>query len=201
MLEPAIEELERRAKLVADDLNGIQPHTLIFYNFSIRYSAERCLDAFLHYNEIRKNEEIDPDYLVSVVQEAVGHAAALSRYFWPSPGGGKKQPQMAILKKKRGEYLRKQFKLDNNSPLYNRSLRNAWEHFDERLDEFLIKTVAGMFFPTAIIGSHHEADDPISKVFKLLDPDEECLVLMGEKFFFAPIRDEVLNLYKNLRKK
>lgn len=59
----------------------------------------------------------------------VGHAAALSRYFWPSPSGGKK-PQLQNLKQKRGEFLRNVFKLDEHSPLHNRDLRNAWEHFD-----------------------------------------------------------------------
>lgn len=44
-LEPEKEELERRAKLVADELNGMQPHTQIFYQLSIRYSVERCLEV------------------------------------------------------------------------------------------------------------------------------------------------------------
>lgn len=48
-----------------------------------------------------------------------------------------------------------------------------------------------MFFPTCKIGSHHLADDPVEQFFKLLDIEAECLVLMGEKYFFAPIREEV----------
>lgn len=196
LLEPDKEELERRAKLVADELNGIQPHTLIFYQLSIRYSAERCLDAFWHYEEALK-EKAEPDYLVSVIQEAVGHAAALSRYFWPSPFG-KKKSQLLKLKQKRGEFLRNQFSIDDNSPLYNRDLRNAWEHFDEKLDVYLIEKISGMFYPMSQIGSHFETENPINRVFKLLDPSEECLVLMGEKYFFAPIRDEVVRIYNHL---
>lgn len=197
LLEPDKEELERRAKLVAEDLNGMQPHTLVFYQFSIRYSSERCIDAFWHYEEaLQQNAE--PDYLVSVIQEAVGHAAALSRYFWPSPFGPKNKPNLLNLKQKRGEYLRELFILDDNSPLYNRDLRNAWEHFDEKLDVYLIEKVSGMFFPMSQIGSHLEADNPINRVFKLLDPVEECLVLMGKKYFFAPIREEVVRIYNQL---
>jgi hypothetical protein len=196
LLEPNNEELERRAKLVADELNGMQPHALVFYQLSIRYSAERCLDSFWHYEEgLKQNAE--PDYLVSVIQEAVGHAAALSRYFWPSPFGNKNK-HLLKLKQKRGEYLRKLFNLDRDSPLYNRDLRNAWEHFDEKLDVFLIEKVTGMFFPMSQIGSHQENDSPINRVFKLLDPNEECLVLMGNKYFFAPIREEVLRIYDQL---
>ncbi len=38
------------------------------------------------------------------------------------------------MRKTRGEKLRSAFKLDENSALFNRDLRNAWEHFDEQLD-------------------------------------------------------------------
>ena len=175
----------------------MQPHTLVFYQFSIRYSAERCIDAFWHYEDASK-QNAEPDYLVSVIQEAVGHAAALSRYFWPSPFGSKNKPHLLNLKQKRGEYLRNLFELDDNSPLYNRDLRNAWEHFDEKLDVYLIEKVTGMFFPMSQVGSHLEADNPINRVFKLLDPVEECLVLMGKKYFFAPIREEVVRIYNHL---
>jgi hypothetical protein len=197
ILEPDKDELERRAKLVADELNGMQPHTLIFYQFSIRYSAERCLEAFYHYEEALK-ENAEADYLVSVIQEAVGHAAALSRYFWPSPSGPKNNRQLLKLRQKRGEYLRNFFNLDENSPLYNRDLRNAWEHFDEKLDVYLIEKVSGMFFPMSQIGSHFENDNPINRVFKLLDPNDECLVLMGKKYFFAPIRNEVIRIFDRI---
>lgn len=191
-------ELERRAQVVADDYGGMQPHCLVFYKYSIRYSAEMCLESFFHYEEL-KNQATEADYLVSVLQEAVGHAAALSRYFWPSPSGTKKS-QLQNLKKKRGEFLRNLFGLNENSPLYDRDLRNAWEHFDERLDIYFIENIAGMFYPLSMIGSHTEADSPIGHVFKLLDPEEECLVLMNRKYFFAPIREEVEKIYTFLEK-
>jgi len=197
LLETDQKEFERRAKIVAEDYDGMQPPFLVFYQFSIRYSAERCIESFLHYEEALK-QETDADYLVSLIQEAVGHAAALSRYFWPSPLGPKGKPQLMKLKQKRGEFLRNLFGLNDNSPLYNRDLRNAWEHFDERLDVYLIEKISGMFYPGSFIGSHKEADNPVNRIFKLLDPGEECLVLMGEKYFFAPIRDEVIRIYNHL---
>lgn len=36
---------------------------------------------------------------------------------------------------------------------------------------------------------------PVGQIFKLLDPEEECLVLMGEKYFFIPIYEEVLRIF------
>ncbi len=185
-----IDELERRALLCADEYGGNIPYVEAFYIHSIIYSASRCLDSFARYDN-SKSEDVAADDLVSIIQEAVGHSAALSRYFWPSTQGKKKQPNLAKLKKERGAKLRKAFLLDKDSALYNRDLRNAWEHFDERLDTYFIENDAGFFFPGCILGSHVLADDPTGHIFKLLDVEAECLVLLGIKYFFAPIRDSV----------
>lgn len=188
-----IPEREQRAEIVSFEYDGIVPTIEAFYILSIVYSAKRCLDAFDRYDELEKIEANTED-LVSIVQEAVGHAAALSRYFWPSPQDKKKQPNLKQLKEKRGEKLRKAFQIDEGSPLFNRDLRNAWEHFDERLDEYFLENDSGYFFPTCLLNTHSLADDPAGHIFKLLDVKEECLVLMGEKFFYAPIRTEVLRI-------
>jgi hypothetical protein len=66
-------------------------------------------------------------------------AAALSRYFWPTTTGNKKkQAEQLEMRRMRGEKLRDIFKVTDDSPLCNRDLRNAWEHFDEKLDTYLI---------------------------------------------------------------
>lgn len=184
------QELERRALICVNDYNGIIPYVEAFYIHSIIYSASRCLDSFYRY-EALKDTKISADELISIVQEAVGHSAALSRYFWPSPIGKKKQPNLTKMKEIRGDKLRRAFGLDNNSVLYNRDLRNAWEHFDERLDSYFLENDAGYFFPNCIIGSHKLADDPVGHIFKILDIEEECLVLLGTKFFFSPIKESV----------
>ncbi|UVK88771.1 hypothetical protein LOY52_01515 [Pseudomonas sp. B21-051] len=186
------EELEQRAKLTLDMCGGIQPMHISFYALSISYSAERALAAFELYDHLIEHVA-DAASLISSVQDAVGHIGALSRYFWPSPSG-KKNSQHA-LRLARGEKLRKHYKIADNSPLADRELRNAWEHFDEKLDTYVISNDAGYFFPTPIIDSHTLADDPTGKIFKLLDPEHECLVLLGRKFFFRPLRDEVERIF------
>jgi hypothetical protein len=196
MHELDIDEKEKRAKLVVEKYEGIVHEA--FYIHSVMYSAGRCLESFDRYHQL-KNEEISPEYLICIVQEAVGHAAALSRYFWPSPGGKKNEPNQRILKESRGKRLRKSFGLDKKSALHNRDLRNAWEHFDERLDQYLLQNGAGFFFPNCIVGSHLLADDPVGHIFKLLDTEAECLVLMGKKHFFIPIYDEVLLIFNKAR--
>lgn len=170
---------------------------MVFYHHSIYYCAERCLSAFDAYEQLLEQQDIEPIHLISAVQEAIGHAAALSRYFWPTSMGGKrKQPKQLEMRKKRGETLRIFFAVMDDSPLHNRDLRNAWEHFDEKLDTYLISNLAGHFFPDPLIADHSLSDEPIGKIFKLIDPKNQCLVLLGEKFFFGPIRAEVERIFQ-----
>ncbi len=189
-----VDELEERASLCVGEYAGIIPYVEVFYIHSISYSASRCLDSFARYDHL-KNRDGSADELISIVQEAVGHSAALSRYFWPSQRGKKKKLNLVKLKEKRGEKLKAAFQLDGTSALFNRDLRNAWEHFDERLDTYFLENDAGLFFPSCILDSHNLADDPTGHIFKLLDVEAECLVLLGVKYFFAPIREAVRSVY------
>ncbi|MEM8718679.1 MAG: hypothetical protein AAGE84_05150 [Cyanobacteria bacterium P01_G01_bin.39] len=109
------EEKERRAKIVIESYNGIIPYCEAFYLHSIIYSAGRCLESFEQYDYM-KNQDVNPDYLISIVQEAVGHAAALSRYFWVSPQGKKSESHQKNLRKLRGQKLREAFGLEDSSP-------------------------------------------------------------------------------------
>ncbi|MDJ0931650.1 hypothetical protein [Breoghania sp.] len=64
------------------------------------------------------------------------------------------------------------------------SLRNALEHFDERLDKFLLEHEAGHYFPSALVGHHKLADEPTAKIFKLVGPFAGTFVILNEKFSF-----------------
>lgn len=183
-----IEELEQRALQTVKTCGGIQPMHTSFYTLSIGYSAERCLNSFDLYDHLLESDA-EPAALVSAVQEAVGHAGALSRYFWPSPTG--KRNNQYELKLARGRKLRDIYKINEDSPLADRQIRNAWEHFDEKLDSYVLSNDSGYFFPTPMMNTHTLADDPTGKIFKLIDPYNHCLVLLGKKFFFQPIRCEV----------
>jgi hypothetical protein len=78
-----------------------------------------------------------------------------------------------------------------SSPLRTRGLRNALEHYDERLDEFLLGDCVGIILPEPIIGPVDLANDPVGRIFKLLDPDQGVFVILGESFQFHPIIAEV----------
>lgn len=182
------EELERRAAITVSQLGGLQAMHLAFYQISMRYNYDRAQAAFKRYDQLISASD-DADELISAAQEAISHIAALSRFFFPSRLGPKNQRKS--LRFARAEVLKKHFTIKDDSPLADRKLRDIWEHFDERLDEYLLSNDAGMFFPSAMTGSHTLADDPIGKVFKLIDTEAHCLVLLNRKFFINSLRQEV----------
>ena len=187
-------EIEQRAGIVADTSGGIVPYSNVFYVHSIAYSAGRAREAFIRYDVGRATESSDV-FIVSAVHEALFHAASLSRFFWPSKIGGRRGSNLRRLKEMRAQKLRDAFQLREDSPLKDRDLRDDLEHFDERLDLFLLSTLAGDFFPDPIVGRHTMADKQPRKVFKLVDPEASCFVLLGKKHFFAPVRNEVFRVY------
>lgn len=188
------EELKRRIDIVANLCAGILPEKEVFFLVSIQYSSERSLAAFNRYD----NTEIIEDNsakLVSLIQEAIGHAAALSRYFFPSEHSPRYVKEMKLVRMARAKKLREAFSINESSPIFNRELRNAWEHFDEIMDYYLLENEAGYFFPTPMLGEHTLADVPEGKIFKLLDVENKCLVILGKKYFFESIRSEVERIY------
>ena len=187
-------ELLRRISIVNESFEGIISYHEVFYIHSILYSAERSLAAFNRYEDLLTKNE-DATILISTIQEAIGHAGALSRYFWISGLGYKSPKELITLRQNRAKKLRDKFSLTDDSPLKERSLRDAWEHYDERLDTFLITNDIGYFFPTPIVDEHTLADEPEGRIFKLLDIKAHCLVLLGRKYFFKPIKEEVLKVY------
>lgn len=182
------EELAECLRVTVDEFDGIIPYYEAFYIHSIHYAADRASLAFERY-KVAVADRDDPAMIVALVQEALTHAAALSRFFWPSP---RKGDQLAPA---RGKKLRQAFGLEDSSPLSSREVRNAIEHFDERLDSFLLPERFGYFFPTPRIGSHGLADEITGNIFKLVDPESEIFVLLGEKYEFGPIRKAVFDIY------
>jgi hypothetical protein len=174
---------KERAALITKQYCGIYPVYEAFYIQSIIYAAERSEAAFQRFDDAVAGSE-SATKIFATVQEALTHAGALSRFFWPV----KKDNQLSAA---RGKRLRDAFALDNMSALKWRKLRNAFEHFDEDLDRFLLEDRAGYFFPSPQVDDQSLADDSIGHVFKLVDPGNCVCVLLGEKFEFKPIRAEV----------
>ena len=197
--EPDNEELERRAEIVSRTSAGIQAPHEAFYIHSILYSAGCSLRAFARYDTLNAVGVEYPDMMIAAVQEAIGHAGALSRYFWPPPPRktkGTERPNFGLLVSDRGEKLRNAFQVTKASPLFDRNLRNVWEHFDEKLDQYLLGIIGGVFFPECIIAPIHHPDRLIRHYFKKLDPESESLILLDDIYFFGEIRAEVQRILR-----
>lgn len=87
--------------------------------------------------------------------------------------------------------LRAAFNLTGDSPLRDRSLRDSLEHFDERLDKYLLTSDAGQYMPLPRVGDSEGLPDGNRHIFKLLDPDRSVFMVLDAKFDFAPVRAEV----------
>lgn len=178
---------KNRAEIIVRQHGGIYRPYEAFYIHSIQYAAERSDTAFAQFRMALSNRD-SPDAIFAAFQEALIHAGALSRFFWPAKSAGD-------LAQARGKRLQKAFKLDRDSPLIARELRNALEHFDERLDLFLLRDPVGYFFPSPVVESHQLSEDAFGNIFKLVDPEHGLCVLLGERFEFLPIEQEVGRVY------
>jgi hypothetical protein len=118
MLDKA--EFERRAHLIAIECDGIQPGYVAFYVEAIYYAAERAVAAFQRFTDCVQRGKSSSE-IVASVHEALGHAAALSRFFFPV--------EKKALPRARAARLRQIFTVDNGSALQDRDLRNRAGEF------------------------------------------------------------------------
>jgi hypothetical protein len=177
-------ERQRRETIVIEENAGVLPYMEVMYLASVIYAAEAAIVAYQRYVRAREQEDGD-SAAASAIHEALGHAAGLSRFFWPS--GGK-------LPKVRAKYLRNRLAVEGDSPLRNRRLRDALEHFDERLDEFLLADCVGLLLPEPMVADVNQVDDPTAQIFKLVDPWNGVFVVLNERFAFQAIIEEVARI-------
>ena len=81
-----------------------------------------------------------------------------------------------------------------------RGLRDALEHFDERLDEFLLKDLVGQFISGPVVGSLPLLKDAVTSMFRLVDPAQDTFVLLGESYTFGPLREAVDEILRKAEK-
>lgn len=130
--------------------------------------------------------DFDCSAALDSVQNLVFRAAAISRYFWPT---GKQFES-------RGDRLRAAFEVKEDSPLRNRDLRNAAEHFDERLDTYLKTGIAGYVIPEWF-GPLQEREEP-THYFRAYFINTGCLRILDQEFFVPPIANEVVRVHNLL---
>ncbi len=184
------EQLRHKVKIINEEWGGIFAPYEVFYIEAIHHVSLSAFNAFHRYEQAILNELSD-EAIVSALQEALTHTAALARFFWPS--------RDKITTKERGEKLRVSFELSEQSPLKNKELRNALEHFDERLDAFLLEEHAGFFYPQSLVAPAVLFTEQVNHVFRLVDPLAEEFILLGKKYSFKGMREEVEAILKRVQ--
>ena len=114
----------------------------------------------------------------------------LSKLFWPPKNDYKW----------RGQKLRAIFSVEDTSPLNSRTLRNHFEHFDERLDTW-VSSRENIFADSNIgqienmIGNLKPED-----YLRHYDPTTKTVYFKGDKFSILPIIKEIIKL-QNISKR
>jgi hypothetical protein len=169
----------------------ILPPCQAFYIDSMLFLTESALRSVGATNHALKpldtGGDIDHTRVLNSVQNIVVQGAALSRYFWPV-----RQEYV-----KRGEILRQAFEVTEESPLKPRDLRNAIEHFDEKLDDYLRNGIVGMIFPH-YVGQFLEKGGIPSHFFRAYYTDKAVFEILGKEFAIEPMVKEIARIHKLL---
>ncbi|HDU6243222.1 hypothetical protein ACU62R_23965 [Klebsiella aerogenes] len=180
---------------------SIWPPHQVFYIQSMLFnttSALQAVDRASKYIQAISEGKLGPqdrkDELLDCLQNFINHSAAIARYFFPSMIGGKGEK---ILHKNRAEFLRQIFDVTESSPLHDKKLRNAIEHFDERLDIYLEGGIVGNIFPSLILNKPEETDVP-HHIFRAYYLNDGIYQVLGERHNVQPILDEVMRVHELL---
>lgn len=187
---------------MADTEFSIFPPYEAFYVESMLTRTSSALSSVELANEIiqvliqQREDSLPSDWrrvLLDQMQNIVIQGGAISRFFWP-PRDGKES-----LYKKRGRYLRGIFHVEDGSPLESRAIRNHVEHFDEKLDDYLLSPVFGHILPDYVGHSAQRGGIPFH-VFRGYYLDSGVFQILSEKFEINPLVEEIARVNDLLEK-
>lgn len=183
---------ERLALGIQAPYEAFYVHAMLFSTRSAMSSIESVTTMLSDISEGRRGEkgsETDMDQILNQLQNVIAQGAALSRYFWPV----RKEHDA------RGSQLRKAIEVTDDSALKVRSLRDAIEHFDERLDIYLCAdSVAGVVMPQ-YVGNSIEAGPIPNHFFRAYFVDTGVFQLLDENYEIPPIADEISRVHESLK--
>jgi hypothetical protein len=129
------------------------------------------------------------DSILNCLQDVVSHTASISKYFWPV--------RRKSVHEDRGKRLKKVFSISDNSPVSNRGVRDALEHFDERLDLFLASSPVGTIYP-GYVGSRKKASAQNTHCFRAYFVDDQVFKVLDTEIHMPPIYEEIAKIKKIL---
>ena len=180
-----------------DDIRGIEDYKIwypyeVFYIESMFTLARSAMMEVAIFHEIIRqmgsNNFESKDMLLDSVQNFITYSASLARYFWPS--NKDKVHQL------RGERLCEAFSMEESSALKDKKLRNFIEHFDERLDSYLLKGMFGNIIPT-YVGFKSQVTE-VDHFFRAYFLDEASIRVLDLEYKIDPIIQEVQKVHNLL---
>lgn len=184
--------------MLEQDEGGIWTPFEAFYIESMLWhttSAQRSIDVVRRWlghvrDADRRALELPRHQLFEQLQNILHQAGCISRYLFP--------PWQKKMHLGRALHLRQALVVTQSSALADRELRDAIEHFDERLDKYLAQNVFGQFVPEDVRESPPGSDVPMH-VFKGFYTDRLLFVLLGKPYEMAPIVEEMCRIHAALQ--
>lgn len=170
---------------MVEQYEGVHPPHAALYDRSIFYSGSMSLASFSRFNKAIHAGRA-PAEVFAYLQDALTHAGGLSRFFFPVEARNNQHADA------RRSKLRSRYNVSESSALAMRGIRNALEHFDERLDEYSLLDPVGFFYPDPIVHNIADIEDAqATHIFKLVDPNKGIAIILGERFYYQEIFGEV----------
>jgi len=142
--------------------------------------CQYAVDAIRRMNEVLAARGSSSEFFREA-GDFLQHSGAVSRLLWPPGSTNRAKKKRA---KKRGAHLRQALKVDDVHVLRARTLRDHFEHLDERLDDWTETSphrniVDHMIGPRTAIGGDAIKDQDIIRMY---DPSTKLIVFRGERF-------------------
>ena len=163
----------------------------------IRSAAASAITSWEEINLIITDQQLfnaDELRLVDLAENIVNQAAIISRYFFPTTD--RRNSAKNTIHQLRGEKLREMYQIKSDTILTDRSVRNHIEHFDENLDRFLNKPVAGMIYPKTVFISSDNIN-PVSHLFKAYVVNNFKFISLDEEIDLRIIMKEIFDIFNS----
>ena len=138
--------------------------------------------------EMADGKKDNQGLLLDLSQNVITHAAAISRYFWPSSN--------KEIHKLRGSRLREAFDIDDSNSIKSREVRNFAEHFDEKLDIFLSNSVSGSIYPSYVGNS--AKNEETSHYLRAYFINDWKFHALGSEIRLYPIINKLIRIHQLL---
>jgi hypothetical protein len=156
------------------------------YLRELQRQCEYALQVIELLNHLLNAKDLTPGPIIRALDLFLGDVSRISLMLWPERRGS---PQ-------RGQFLRNLLRITDENPLKNREVRNAFQHMDERLDQWVKSprsTALADFstLPRGFVGGSLVGKENISRHY---DPAQKVLMHFGTEVEIEVLTQAVADL-------